>query len=178
MQTAWFFPTPLTPFPSQRPELDDPEDEEGMLQSVRYVSTLIDEQVASGIPLERIVVGGFSQGSAISSLLGLASKYSGKLAGICGLTGRFPLPDRIQDLRRDNGLGSDIGNMSVFLMRGKSDMIVPRRYYSMSLDKLRELGVDDKLVEAHEYEGLGHALSGAVIRDVCVWLEKIIPPLD
>ena len=177
MQTAWFYPTPLTPFPSQRPELDDPEDEVGMLQSCMYLSSLIEEQIAKGIPLERIVVGGFSQGCAISLLVGLTSKYSGKLGGICGLAGFLPLPDRILALRKGSGLTEEIGKVPVFFMRGTKEMLVPRRYYRMCIEKLYDLGLKEEEVEAHEYDGLGHSLSGPVVRDVCTWLEKIIPPV-
>lgn len=35
--------------------------------------------------------------------------------------------------------------------------------------------VGEDMVEAHEYEGLGHAGSGAEFRDMCVFLEKILP---
>jgi len=35
--------------------------------------------------------------------------------------------------------------------------------------------VGDELVERHEYDGLGHVASGAVLRDMCTFLEKILP---
>jgi len=38
------------------------QDEDGMLKSVNIVHKLITEEVDSGIPADRIVVGGFSQG--------------------------------------------------------------------------------------------------------------------
>lgn len=38
------------------------EDEAGMLKSVRLISELISAEVDAGIPANRIVVGGFSQG--------------------------------------------------------------------------------------------------------------------
>ena len=31
-------------------------------------------------------------------------------------------------------------------------------------------------VEVHEYEGLGHATSGVEFRDMCEFLERVIPP--
>lgn len=177
MQNAWFHPTPLTPFPSQRPELDDPEDEDGMIQSAKYILSLIEHQVAQGIPLERIVIAGFSQGCAMSLLMGLTSKYSGKLGGICGLAGFLPLADRFGDLRRDAELPQQVGRIPIFFMRGTRDMLVPKRYYRLCTEKLQELGLADELVEAKEYNDLGHSLSGAVIRDVCDWLERVIPPI-
>jgi predicted esterase len=38
------------------------EDQEGMLASVAKLDELIDAEISGGIPSERIVVGGFSQG--------------------------------------------------------------------------------------------------------------------
>ncbi len=178
MEQAWFTPSQLSPFPSSRPELDDPEDEDGMKQSLAYVTTLIDDLVSQGVPTNRIVVGGFSQGCAMTFLTGLLSKYSGKLAGLVGLAGYLPLAEKIKELRAEAELPQEVGHVPVFLMRGSKDMLVPRRYYSMCIARLKELGVSEDLLELHEYEGLGHSASGAVFRDMCAWLEKIVPPLE
>lgn len=43
-----------------------PFDPTGTAESVDYVRTLIEQEVAAGIPPERIVVGGFSQGGHIA----------------------------------------------------------------------------------------------------------------
>lgn len=45
------------------------EDQTSMLKSVDVVHGIIEEQIAKGIPSERIVVGGFSQGGAIALLV-------------------------------------------------------------------------------------------------------------
>jgi predicted esterase len=44
------------------------QDEEGMLKTVNMVHKLITEEVDSGIPSDKIFVGGFSQGTPSSSL--------------------------------------------------------------------------------------------------------------
>ena len=72
MQTAWYTPTPLSPFPSSHPEANNPEDKDGMKFSVAYIVTLIDDLVSQGIPEIRIVLDGFSQDCAITLLAGLA----------------------------------------------------------------------------------------------------------
>ena len=58
--TAWYTPTPLSPFLSSCPEPNSPEDEDGMKFGVAYVVTLIDDLVSQGIPEIRIVLGEFS----------------------------------------------------------------------------------------------------------------------
>jgi predicted esterase len=177
---AWYTPTGLSPFPSQRPELDDPEDEEGMMKSVKYTESLIDDLVAKGIPTNRIVLGGFSQGHAIALLTGLTSKkYAGKLAGLICLSGYLPVPARIAPLRAEAGLPESAGGeVPLFVVRGKTDVMVPKRYLRLQVEKMMELGIPGEVVEVHEYEGLGHSVSAPLLMDLLVWLEKIIPPVE
>ncbi|KAL0581414.1 hypothetical protein ABG067_008455, partial [Albugo candida] len=58
------------------------EDEKGLLSSMTSVNQIIRDEVDNGIPANRIILGGFSQGCALSLLTGLSSEY--KLAGIIG----------------------------------------------------------------------------------------------
>ena len=46
------------------------------------------------------------------------------------------------------------------------------------LKTLDDLGLNDGAVEAHEYEGLGHGLSGPLLKDMCIWLERVVPKLE
>lgn len=181
MQTAWYTPTAFSPFASSRPELEEEEDEAGMRASVTYVESLIDACVNKGIPPQRIVLGGFSQGCAMSLLTDLTSqKYSGRLAGIVGLMGYLPLADgyRIQDMRAHADLPPTHGEVPLFLARGQKDQLIPKRIWNKTLKKLEDLGVNKSAMEIHEYEGLGHGLNGPVLRDMCSWMEKAIPKLE
>jgi predicted esterase len=72
------------------------EDEAGMLASVATIKHLVAEEVDAGIPSERIIVGGFSQGSAISLLTGLTSER--KLAGLVCLSGWLGLSAKAGEL--------------------------------------------------------------------------------
>lgn len=120
MNTAWYLPTALSPFPSSRPELEDDEDEDGMRASMAYIVSLIDDLVAQGVPEKRIVLGGFSQGCAMTLLTGLTSKYAGKLGGLVGLSGYLPLADKISTLRADAGLTKHVDeDVPIFLVRGE-----------------------------------------------------------
>ncbi len=65
-----------------------------MLQSRRSISEIITDEVASGIPANRVLLGGFSQGGAMSLLTGLTSEY--KLAGLAVLTGWVPLKEKFK----------------------------------------------------------------------------------
>ncbi|KAH7039121.1 hypothetical protein B0J12DRAFT_731309 [Macrophomina phaseolina] len=139
MQRTWYKPTPLSPFPSQRPELDDPEDEDGLKQSVAYMETPIDDLVGNGFPPNRIVIGGYSQDCVVSLLTGLISnKYAGKVAGVAGLLGCIPLPR--SDLEAKEA---------------SKDMLVPKTYLNSAQITLADLGLDGTALEVHEYDGLG-----------------------
>ena len=58
-----------------------------MAASEQTVVQIIEDEVAAGIPLDRIVVGGFSQGGAVSLSAGL--QYPGRLAGVLCISGWF-----------------------------------------------------------------------------------------
>lgn len=172
--TAWYQPTKF----SDRPELQEPEDEDGMLDSVTYVESLIDACVAKGIPSHRIVLGGFSQGCAMALLTDLtSSKYAGRLAGIVGLMGYLPLCNRLPDLRAKAGLPSTHGDVPVFLARGKQDQMIPKAIFDQTLKALKMAGIDASSLEAKEYEGVGHSINGAVLKDLSDFLGRVVPDL-
>ncbi|KAL6709476.1 hypothetical protein ACN47E_001411 [Coniothyrium glycines] len=177
--TAWYLPTRLSPYPPSRPELEDDEDEEGMMKTVAYLTTLIDELVAQGVPTNRIVLGGFSQGHAMALLTGLTSKYAGELGALVGLSGYLPIPDRIPDLRVEAGLLREVKEeVRIFLARGTGDRLVPRRYHRLCYENLVKFGVKEENVTLKEYEGMGHVMGGPELRDLCVWLEAVLPSLE
>lgn len=176
---AWYLPTRLSPYPPSRPELEDDEDEEGMLATVRYLTTLIDDLVTQGVPKERIVLGGFSQGHAMGVLTGLVSRYAGKLGGLVGLSGYLPIPERIPALREEAGLPKEVNDdVEIFLARGTGDRLVPKRYHRLCYEALYSYGVKENQVTLKEYEGMGHVMNGAELRDLCTWLERVVPEIE
>ena len=183
MDTAWYIQHSLSPIAFSRPELAPDEDEEGMFETVRYLESLIDACIEAGIPANRVVLGGFSQGMVMSLLLHLTStKYSGKLAGIVALLGYLPLSDgrnRIAELRTEAGFDDKVASgMPIFMGRGLKDPLVPKRIWNNSVQMLKDLGVSEQDIEMHEYEGLAHSINGALLRDLCAWLEKVVPSIN
>ncbi|KAF2148894.1 alpha/beta-hydrolase [Myriangium duriaei CBS 260.36] len=179
MQTAWYMPTSLSPPPAGRPELADEEDVDGLLATVAYVESLLDSLTSKGVPPERIVLAGFSQGCAVSLLTSLISrKYAGKLAGTVGLMGYLPIPEEIQGLRAKNELPATVGAIPVFLARGGADRLIPGSKWRETVAGLKKLGVDEGTLEINEYEGLGHLVNGPLLKDLDAWLEKVVPRLE
>jgi predicted esterase len=79
-------------------EFTGPEDETGVLRSKNEVDKLIAQEVDAGLPANRIVIGGFSQGGAITLATGLTTPR--QLAGLTVLSGWFPIRDKIKGVCR------------------------------------------------------------------------------
>jgi predicted esterase len=73
------------------------DDEPGMLSSVRTIQQLISSELEAGIPSDRILVGGFSQGAVIAYLTGITSER--KLAGVVALSGFLGMAGKIKSVR-------------------------------------------------------------------------------
>ncbi|TVY94462.1 Acyl-protein thioesterase [Lachnellula willkommii] len=178
MTQAWYTPTSFSPIPvgrssaalGQEEEEEEDEDEEEILQSVEYICCLVDEEVKRGVDLKRIVIGGFSQGCAVSVVVGLAGRYKGQFGGIVGLSGYLAKGKKIRR-ERENYVR---GQMKVFLGHGTKDMLVPMRVFRDTRARVGKT-VGEEALEVHEYEGLGHATSGTEFRDMCDFLERIVP---
>lgn len=80
-----------------------------MRNSVQIIDELIEVEVKAGIPESRVVVGGFSQGGALSLVTGLGGKEwrtkrsvdERKLAGVAVLSGWMPLKDKFKSVSDD-----------------------------------------------------------------------------
>lgn len=67
------------------------EDAEGIQRSAASVHSLIEDELKGGIPSHRILIGGFSQGGALSLYSSLTAPH--KLAGVVALSCWLPLRD-------------------------------------------------------------------------------------
>lgn len=67
------------------------DDEKGLLSSVESVHQIINKLVSDGVPSNRIILGGFSQGAAIATLA--TYSYPQTLGGCVNLSGWLPLRD-------------------------------------------------------------------------------------
>lgn len=74
------------------------DDETGILNTVKAVDGLIQAEVDLGIPESKIILGGFSQGGAITAISALTGKRN--LAGAVVLSGWMPLSHKAQEVSR------------------------------------------------------------------------------
>ena len=138
------------------------EDEVGLRESVREVHALIDREVARGIPAQRIVLAGFSQGCAMTLLAGL--RYPARLAGLAGLSGYLPLPATTASERHLANQGTP-----VFMGHGRSDEMVGLARGAAARDALLALGHP---VSWHDYP-MGHSVCQQEVADLNAWLLKV-----
>ncbi|KAF2197467.1 Phospholipase/carboxylesterase [Delitschia confertaspora ATCC 74209] len=145
------------------------EDETGIFRSRDYFHNLIDQEIAKGIPANRIVIGGFSQGGAMSLLSSLT--YKNKLGGIFSLSGYLLMHKKIADL-----MPADKPNKGtpIFMGHGDRDQVVDYKFGQMSRDELVKLGLN---VDFRTYKGLTHSADPDEIDDLEAYLSKQIPPM-
>jgi predicted esterase len=72
------------------------EDVTGMKQSIAEISKVIQTEIENGMPSERIILGGFSQGCSMTYLVGLA--FEKKLGGLSLLSGRLPCQEEFESV--------------------------------------------------------------------------------
>ncbi len=140
-----------------------PEDAAGLHASRATIEALIDNEVARGIPAERIVVAGFSQGCAMALLTGL--RHARRLAGIVGLSGYLPLAPTTAAERSDANRDTPI-----FLAHGSRDGVVPIARALATRDALVGLGCT---VDWHEYP-MEHSVSMEEIADLEAFLRRVL----
>ncbi|OJD18446.1 hypothetical protein AJ78_01502, partial [Emergomyces pasteurianus Ep9510] len=140
------------------------QDERGILRSRDYFSTLIKGEIDKGISPSRIVLGGFSQGGAMSLFTGITQKE--KLGGIFGLSCYLPLSESLSTFMPD---GFPNKQTPVFMAHGDSDPTVLYEWGLKSADQLKALGMS---VEFNKYSGLGHSADPMEILDLQKFLEK------
>ncbi|GAB3777486.1 alpha/beta hydrolase [Ramlibacter monticola] len=140
-----------------------PQDEAGLRHSQQLVEALLKREKERGVPAHRIVLGGFSQGCAISLLTGL--RHPERLAGIMGLSGYLPLADKTAAERSSASLRTPI-----FLAHGSHDEVVALERAESSRDTLQALGHE---VEWHEYL-MGHAVNPLEIEELNAWLVRVL----
>ncbi len=139
------------------------EDEPGVRASGREIDALIARERARGLPADRIVLAGFSQGGAMALHAGL--RHPERLAGIMALSCSLPLADTVA--AEASPANRDI---PIFMAHGTADPVVPLARGARARDLLRQLGYR---VDWREYP-MPHAVCPDEIADVSPWLRAVL----
>ena len=140
--------------------IDQRQDGDGVRASATRVADLLAREAARGVPPERTILAGFSQGGAIALFLG--QRYPERLAGIVGLSTYHlladSLPDEASEANRDT---------PVFMGHGTMDPVVRVVRGRQARDDLVAAGRD---VQYEEY-AMQHEVCMTEITDVGGWLK-------
>jgi len=134
-------------------------DERGIRESQAQVNALVAREESRGVPADRIVLAGFSQGGAIA--LQAALRHPKKLAGVMALSTYLTLADTLaaeaSPANRDT---------PILMAHGTQDPVVPLKLAVSSRDKLVELGWK---VEWREYP-MPHSVCMEEVEEIAGWL--------
>lgn len=145
------------------PDLAVREDEAGIRASQASIEQLIAQEKSRGIPANRIMLAGFSQGCAMTLQTGL--RYPEKLAGLLCLSGYLPLSDKVAAERPPANQDTPI-----FMAHGRGDPVIHINRAVQSRDLLKALGYS---VEWHEYM-MPHSVCQEEIDDISAWLTRVL----
>jgi len=139
------------------------EDVTGFREADAQVRQLIAREGERGIPANRVVLAGFSQGGAVS--LYTAPRLSEKLAGVMALSCYLPVAGAFGAERAPENDATPI-----FMAHGQGDATLPIAMGLRSRDFLKAQGY---AVEWHDYP-MAHAVCAAEIADIREFLLRVL----
>ena len=139
------------------------EDEAGVRQSARQIESLIARERQRGIPAERLVLAGFSQGGAMALHTGL--RHAERLAGVMALSCYLPLASTLEAEAAPANRA-----VPIFWAHGVHDPMIPLALAEQSREQLATLGYP---IDWHQY-AMPHSVSAEEIAEIARWLGRVL----
>jgi phospholipase/carboxylesterase len=139
------------------------QDEGAIRASAAAVGALLRRERERGIRPDRIVLGGFSQGAAMSLFIG--PRFPEKLAGVIALSGYRLLASSFEAERQACNQETPL-----FLGHGTADPVVSVRDGELARDMLRAAGYT---VEWHTHP-IGHEIGAAEVAAIAAFLARVL----
>lgn len=139
--------------------IDRKVDAAAISASVAEIDALVQRELAAGIPAEKIVIAGFSQGGVIALAYGLSSTLP--LAGMLALSTYFPI-EQLEDFKMVNS------GVPVLVGHGVHDPVVPMQL-GEGITKILEKNGNDFLWRAYS---MAHSVNYHEIRDIADFLRE------
>mgnify|MGYP003151305792 FL=1 len=114
-------------------DIDRVVDTEQLRASADAVAKLVEQQKHKGIPPERIIIAGFSQGGAVAYELGLS--YPERFGGVLALSTYFATADTVERSEAN-------ADVPISVYHGTFDPMVPESLGVRSVETLKEMGYD------------------------------------
>ena len=136
-------------------------EDKAVQQSAQRVHNLIDREVQRGVPSERIIVAGFSQGGAVA--FEAALPYPKSLGGIMALSSNFATADTID-------IDPIHNTIPIMICHGTMDSVLPDSLGRKSFATLQNLGF---VPEYNDY-AMEHAVCPQEITDIGNWITRVL----
>ncbi|XP_023222067.1 acyl-protein thioesterase 2-like isoform X2 [Centruroides vittatus] len=143
-----------------------PEDEEGIKNACQKIHNLIEEETKSGIPSNRIMLGGFSQGGALAIYSAL--RYPKSLAGVLLFSCWLPLN------RQFPGAAINNTEIPVLQCHGDIDNTVPHKWGVMTYEILKSFMPK---LQFKTYKGMQHTSCEEEMKDAHQFIQTCLPPV-
>eukprot|EP00644_Phytophthora_capsici_P014375 jgi/Phyca11/525426/estExt2_fgenesh1_pm.C_PHYCAscaffold_30202 len=128
------------------------------------LESMIAQEVEAGIPRSRIVVGGFSQGGAVSYFTGFQTKQP--IGGIMVLSSFIPR-------EKEFLFAPETADVPLLICHGDADSRARYEWALKSKKRLVDAGVKD--ITFHTYPNMDHTSSPKEIKDIRAWLARVLP---
>ena len=135
----------------------------GLKKSTLQIHDLIQQEIDNGMPPERILLAGFSQGGSMA--LHTALYYPRPLAGILALSTFLAEGDQLASGKADINR-----QIPILMCHGQQDAVLPMTLGQSSLATLQSAGYT---VEWHEYP-MGHEVCLEEIRVISQWFQSVL----
>jgi len=144
-------------------DLHSRADMAGVLESEIDIRALIQEQINAGIPANKIVLAGFSQGGVVGLFSGL--RFPETLAGIMALSCYLPTADKLPtELHQANK------STPILQHHGEQDDVVPMSSGKMANDLLKANGYS----AAWRSYSMPHSVLPEQLNDIGQWLGRVL----
>jgi phospholipase/carboxylesterase len=142
-------------------DIDRTVDVDQLIASAEQIRLLIDREVDRGIPSDRIVLAGFSQGGAVAYQTALTHMFP--LAGLLCLSTYFATADTITANSANRAI-------PIKICHGTADPMVPVQLGKAACQRLSDMGYAP---DYSEYP-MEHAVCPAEIAEISRWIQQVL----
>lgn len=139
----------------------------GLKKSASQIHDLIQNEIDDGMPAERIVLAGFSQGGVMALHTGLY--YPKRLAGILALSTFLAEGENLATANAPANAA-----IPILMCHGQHDAVLPMSLGKSSLVTLQDAGY---AVDWREYP-MAHEVCMQEIQDISRWLQRVLSAPD
>ena len=152
---TWYPNSFLAPIPSNEP---------GISSGIQAIRDVLDRVEEAGIPPERTILLGFSQGACLA--LEFSARHARRYGGVACLSGGLIGPDGTP---RD--YAGSLDGTPIFLGCSDVDFHIPKERVERSAQVMRRLGGE---VTMHLYPGMGHLVNDDEIKQVRAMMDAVL----